>query len=180
MQDRPRTAPNLFSPIAVGPLKLPNRVVMAPLTRSRAARGNVPTLLNALYYAQRASAGITVPGAGGPPAQIPVTPPELEFRGSGPGILSIRMVNVELPDSRKLPDGAQNWELWGAVGDTPTADPAAAAFRGTFTRIIQPSIEVAPSEVGKWLSLFARYCAPSKAAGPKIGPWSLPLQIVGQ
>ncbi|HKA47499.1 MAG TPA: alkene reductase [Methyloceanibacter sp.] len=60
MQDRPRTAPNLFSPIAVGPLKLPNRVVMAPLTRSRAARGNVPTLLNALYYAQRASAGLII------------------------------------------------------------------------------------------------------------------------
>src|SRR5262249_21741413 len=60
MQDRPRTPPNLFSPIAVGPLKLPNRVVMAPLTRSRAARGNVPTLLNALYYAQRASAGLII------------------------------------------------------------------------------------------------------------------------
>jgi N-ethylmaleimide reductase len=33
---------------------------MAPLTRSRAAKGNVPTALNALYYAQRASAGLII------------------------------------------------------------------------------------------------------------------------
>jgi N-ethylmaleimide reductase len=59
MQERKvRQAPNLFSPAAVGPLKLNNRVVMAPLTRSRAGPGNVPTQLNALYYAQRASAGL--------------------------------------------------------------------------------------------------------------------------
>ena len=60
MQDRPKTTPNLFTPIAVGPLRLPNRIVMAPLTRSRAGAGNVPTALNALYYAQRASAGLII------------------------------------------------------------------------------------------------------------------------
>ena len=59
MQDRPtKTRPDLFTPIEVGPLKCPNRIVMAPLTRSRAGAGNVPTALNALYYAQRASAGL--------------------------------------------------------------------------------------------------------------------------
>lgn len=52
--------PNLFSPAEVGPLALRNRVVMAPLTRSRAAPGNVPTQLNALYYAQRSSAGLII------------------------------------------------------------------------------------------------------------------------
>ena len=61
MQERDTTdAPDLFSPIEVGPLALRNRVVMAPLTRSRAGPGNVPNLLNALYYAQRASAGLIV------------------------------------------------------------------------------------------------------------------------
>lgn len=54
------TAPNLFSPVEVGPLKLNNRIVMAPLTRSRAGPGNVPHRLNALYYGQRASAGLIV------------------------------------------------------------------------------------------------------------------------
>jgi N-ethylmaleimide reductase len=53
-------ASNLFSPVEVGPLVLRNRVVMAPLTRSRAGPGNVPTQLNALYYAQRASAGLII------------------------------------------------------------------------------------------------------------------------
>ena len=41
-------------------LGLPNRVVMAPLTRSRAGDGNVPTELNATYYRQRASAGLII------------------------------------------------------------------------------------------------------------------------
>ncbi|MBV8095899.1 MAG: alkene reductase [Acetobacteraceae bacterium] len=53
-------APTLFSPVEVGPLTLRNRIVMAPLTRSRASRGNVPNELNALYYAQRASAGLII------------------------------------------------------------------------------------------------------------------------
>ena len=61
MQDRPtKTRPDLFTPIEVGPLKCPNRIVMAPLTRSRAGAGNVPTALNALYYAQRASGGLII------------------------------------------------------------------------------------------------------------------------
>ncbi|WP_437546283.1 alkene reductase [Sorangium sp. So ce367] len=50
----------LFSPFALGPLSLPNRVVMAPLTRCRAGEGNVPTELNARYYEQRSSAGIII------------------------------------------------------------------------------------------------------------------------
>lgn len=41
-------------------LELPNRVIMAPMTRNRAGEGNVPTELNAKYYKQRASAGLIV------------------------------------------------------------------------------------------------------------------------
>jgi N-ethylmaleimide reductase len=52
--------PDLFAPFALGRLVLPNRVVMAPMTRNRAGPGNVPTALNAEYYAQRASAGLVV------------------------------------------------------------------------------------------------------------------------
>ncbi|MDE3012355.1 MAG: alkene reductase [Pseudomonadota bacterium] len=50
----------LFSPLVAGDLHLPNRIVMAPLTRSRAGAGNVPGPLAALYYAQRASAGLLI------------------------------------------------------------------------------------------------------------------------
>jgi N-ethylmaleimide reductase len=41
-------------------LELPNRIVMAPLTRQRAGQGNVPHQLNATYYVQRASAGLMI------------------------------------------------------------------------------------------------------------------------
>jgi 2,4-dienoyl-CoA reductase-like NADH-dependent reductase (Old Yellow Enzyme family) len=48
----------LFKPIQVGELNLPNRIVMAPLTRCRASAGRVPNALMAEYYAQRAGAGL--------------------------------------------------------------------------------------------------------------------------
>jgi 2,4-dienoyl-CoA reductase-like NADH-dependent reductase (Old Yellow Enzyme family) len=49
----------LFDPLKVGALELPNRIVMAPLTRSRAdGGGRVPNALMAEYYVQRASAGL--------------------------------------------------------------------------------------------------------------------------
>ena len=51
---------DLFSPLMLGELRLPNRIIMAPLTRNRAGDGNVPTDLNALYYRQRASAGLII------------------------------------------------------------------------------------------------------------------------
>lgn len=48
------------SPVQFGELKLRNRVVMAPLTRSRATADRVPTAMMAEYYAQRASAGLII------------------------------------------------------------------------------------------------------------------------
>ncbi len=51
----------LFRPVRLGLYNLPHRMVMAPLTRSRARQpGNVPTPLNASYYAQRASAALVI------------------------------------------------------------------------------------------------------------------------
>ena len=49
----------LLSPFDLGPLALPNRIVLAPLTRSRHPR-QVPTALAPTYYAQRASAGLLI------------------------------------------------------------------------------------------------------------------------
>ncbi|WP_296263223.1 alkene reductase [Pseudomonas sp. UBA6562] len=48
----------LFDPITLGDLELPNRIIMAPLTRCRADEGRVPNALMAEYYVQRASAGL--------------------------------------------------------------------------------------------------------------------------
>jgi N-ethylmaleimide reductase len=58
---RTQPASLLFQPYKLGPLTLPHRIVMAPLTRSRARQpGNVPTPLMACYYAQRASAALII------------------------------------------------------------------------------------------------------------------------
>jgi N-ethylmaleimide reductase len=49
-----------FTPLAIGNMQLPNRIIMAPMTRMRATVENVPTALNAQYYCQRASAGLII------------------------------------------------------------------------------------------------------------------------
>jgi N-ethylmaleimide reductase len=76
---------DLFSPFQLGPLHLPNRVVMAPMTRNRAGPGNAPTALNATYYAQRAGAGLIVAEAS------QVSPQGLGYPGT-PGIHSAEQV----------------------------------------------------------------------------------------
>ena len=69
-------SPLLFQPLAVGDLDLPNRVVMAPLTRLRATLpGHAPNALMAQYYAQRASAGLILTEA------TPVTPWGVGYEG---------------------------------------------------------------------------------------------------
>ncbi|MEG0886726.1 MAG: alkene reductase, partial [Janthinobacterium sp.] len=51
---------DLFSPVDLGALALANRIVMAPLTRSRMGDDGVPNAMHAEYYAQRASAGLII------------------------------------------------------------------------------------------------------------------------
>jgi N-ethylmaleimide reductase len=81
----PMPTPTLLSPLHLGPLTLPNRVVMAPMTRNRAGAGNVPGALNATYYAQRAGAGLIVSEA------TQVSPQGLGYPGT-PGIHSAEQV----------------------------------------------------------------------------------------
>src|SRR6202040_1164152 len=76
---------DIFSPFRLGPLDLPNRVVMAPMTRNRAGPGNVPGSLNATYYAQRASAGLIVSEA------TQVSPQGVGYPGT-PGIHSAEQI----------------------------------------------------------------------------------------
>ncbi len=60
MITQPQAASDLFEPVRLGSLRLSNRIVMAPLTRSRADADGVPQPLMAEYYAQRASAGLII------------------------------------------------------------------------------------------------------------------------
>jgi N-ethylmaleimide reductase len=59
---------SLFSPFSLGSLDLPNRLVMAPMTRNRASADGVPLPLMATYYAQRAAAGLIIAEASTPNA----------------------------------------------------------------------------------------------------------------
>lgn len=51
---------DLFSPLELGDIHIQNRMIMAPLTRSRAGESKIPNDLMAQYYAQRASAGLII------------------------------------------------------------------------------------------------------------------------
>lgn len=76
---------DLFSPVTIGDLELPNRIFMAPLTRCRSDEGRVPNALMAKYYTQRASAGLILTEA------TSVTPSGVGYPGT-PGIWSDEQV----------------------------------------------------------------------------------------
>jgi N-ethylmaleimide reductase len=82
----PTTSP-LFNTLQLGALMLPNRIVMAPLTRCRADSDHIPTELMATYYAQRASAGLIIAEA------TMAIEGNSSFRGREPGIYSQAQVN---------------------------------------------------------------------------------------
>lgn len=69
----------LSSPLQVGALTLPNRLLMAPLTRTRASAGHMPNALMAEYYAQRASAGLII-------TECTMVAPGTSAFGADPGI----------------------------------------------------------------------------------------------
>ena len=71
----------LLDPIQIGDLKLPNRVIMAPLTRLRGTHENIPTHLMSEYYRQRSSAGLIISEG------IPVMPQGIGY-SNVPGIWS--------------------------------------------------------------------------------------------
>jgi len=77
--------PNLFDSLAVGAWTLPNRIIMAPLTRARAGAERLPNALMAEYYRQRASAGLILSEA------TSVTPMGVGYADT-PGIWSAEQV----------------------------------------------------------------------------------------
>ena len=84
MKNAPLT---LLSPYNIGELTLKNRMVMAPMTRSRAVNGNVPNPLAPVYYAQRAQAGLIISEA-----------TQISRQGTGyirtPGIYSLAQIEA--------------------------------------------------------------------------------------
>lgn len=124
------TNTDLFTPVQLGDLTLPNRIIMAPSTRMRAGKYNVPTELNATYYAQRASSGLIISEA---------TQVSLQARGyaNSPGIHSPEQIEgwKLVTDAVHAAGGRIFLQLWHAGR---TSHPA-----------IQPNgvLPVAPSAI---------------------------------
>ncbi len=139
---------SLFDSYRMGQFTLANRIVMAPLTRNRAAAGNVPTALTAEYYAQRAGAGLIV-------AEATQVCPEGQGYQDTPGIHSEAQVAAwkQVTDAVHARGGRIFLQLWhvGRVshvslqpnGQAPVAPSAIRAntktfVNGTFTEVSEP------------------------------------------
>lgn len=101
--------PTLFDPITLGDIEAPNRILMAPLTRTRATPDHVPTELMIEYYRQRASAGLILSEATGISAQGLGWP-------SAPGLWSEEQVEAWKPITAAVHEAggrivAQLWHM---------------------------------------------------------------------
>ncbi len=124
---------SLFDPLRVGALDLPNRVIMAPLTRARATEDRVPTPLMRDYYVQRASAGFILTEA------TSVTPMGVGYERT-PGIWSDAQVAGwrMITDAVHAAGGRILMQLWhvGRISDPsllnglPPVAPSAIAATG--------------------------------------------------
>jgi N-ethylmaleimide reductase len=169
------TPTDLFEPFKLGPITLPNRAVMAPLTRNRAIPpGMVPSPLAIDYYGQRASAGLLITEAS-----------QVSQQGQGyqdtPGIYSKEQVAAwrQVTDRVHEHGGRIFIQLWhvGRVshdslqpgGGKPVAPSAIRAkgktfVNGTFTEISEPrALEL--SEIPGIIESFKRAAANANAAG---------------
>jgi 2,4-dienoyl-CoA reductase-like NADH-dependent reductase (Old Yellow Enzyme family) len=139
--------PSLFDPLKVGDLHVPNRIFMAPLTRSRAGAERIPNRLMAQYYAQRASAGLIVSEA------TVVSPMGIGYADT-PGIWSREQVEGWKLTTRAVHDagGRIFLQLWhvGRVSDPRYLDgaqpvaPSAVAVQGNVSLLRPPTPYVTP------------------------------------
>src|SRR3954465_3089031 len=163
----------LYSPYRLGDLELSNRLVMAPMTRSRALDGNVPNSLAATYYAQRASAGLIITEAS------QVSPQGIGYIRT-PGIHSAEQVAgwKTITDAGHRAGGKVFAQLWhvgrvshpdfhdGALPVAPSALPVegeAFTSRGK-TRIVTPRALDA-NEIPGIVAQFRKGAENAKAAG---------------
>ena len=126
----------LFSPVSLGAISLKNRIVMAPLTRSRASSLGVPAEIAAEYYAQRAGAGLIITEA-----------TQISFEGMGyprtPGIHTSEQLDgwrpiVEAVHQHGSKIVSQLWHV-GRI--------AAAINRGKSADVVAPSALQAPGQM---------------------------------
>jgi len=176
-EDMTRTkaaTPSLFDPIRIGNLDIPNRVVMAPLTRLRAFDpAHVPNALMAQYYAQRASAGLLISEG------VSISPDGVGYPNV-PGLWSDEQVEgwKLVTDAVHRAGGRIVAQLWhvGRISDpsliqgrTPVA-PSAIAAEGRVSLLRPHRDYVVPralsrEDIREIVADFGRAAANAKAAG---------------
>jgi N-ethylmaleimide reductase len=170
----PQERTDLFDPVQVGEYRLANRIVMAPLTRSRATEGGEATPLMAEYYAQRATAGLIV-------AEGTNISPQGRGYAFTPGIYSASQVAAWRPVTQAIHDkgGRVFVQLWhvGRIshpslqpnGELPVA-PSAICPKGTsFTETgFQPCVTpraLKSEEIGGIVAQYGQAARNAVAAG---------------
>lgn len=163
----------LFEPIDLGNLKLPNRIVMAPLTRARAGKSRIPNDLMATYYAQRASAGLIITEA------TSVTPMGVGYADT-PGIWSQEQVEgwKKITSAVHAKGGSIVMQLWhvGRISDPIFLDgqlpvaPSAIAAEGHVSLVRPMKNYVVPralltTEIPAIVEAYRVGAANAKAAG---------------
>ncbi|TSA32220.1 MAG: alkene reductase [Verrucomicrobiaceae bacterium] len=165
--------PTLFDPVQIGDWNLPNRIIMSPLTRSRAGAERIPNALMAEYYAQRASAGLILSEA------TAVMPKGVGYADT-PGIWSAEQVEGWKLVTKSVHDagGRILLQLWhvGRIsdpmflyGDLPVA-PSAIRPEGhvSLVRPIKPFVTpraLEREEISGIIEAFRRGAENAKAAG---------------
>jgi len=163
----------IFDPIKLGDLELPNRIIMAPLTRCRADEGRVPNALMAEYYVQRASAGLILSEA------TSVTPMGVGYPDT-PGIWSNDQVRgwTNITKAVHAAGGRIALQLWhvGRIshpmylnGEAPVA-PSAIAAKGHVS-LVRPKVEyptpraLETAEIADVVEAYRTGAENAKAAG---------------
>lgn len=165
--------PTLFEPLTVGDIVLPNRIVMAPLTRLRGTVKHLPTELIPQYYAQRASAGLIISEG------IPVDPMGVGYP-QVPGLWSEEQAELWKPVTKAVHEAggrifAQIWHV-GRISDPVYLDgrqpvaPSAIAAAGTVSLLrpqkgFETPRELAIEEIPKIVAAYRRGAEHAKAAG---------------
>jgi 2,4-dienoyl-CoA reductase-like NADH-dependent reductase (Old Yellow Enzyme family) len=163
----------LFDPIRLGDLELPNRIIMAPLTRSRAGARRIANGLMAKYYSQRASAGLILSEA------TVVSPMGIGYADT-PGIWSAEQVEGWKLTTRAVHEagGRIFLQLWhvGRVSDPsflngalPVA-PSSVAAKGNVSLIRPPTPFVTPraldrDEIPRIIEAFRNGASNAQLAG---------------
>lgn len=163
----------LLQPLKVGALNLPNRIIMAPLTRARAGAARIPNTLMADYYSQRASAGLILSEA------TAVDPMGVGYANT-PGIWSKEQVEgwKKITSSVHAKDGRIFMQLWhvGRIsdpmflnGELPVA-PSAIAPKGHVSLVRPEKSYVTPraletNEIAGIVAAYKRGAENAKEAG---------------